>query len=71
MSSRTRRRISDAAFRNLDSGLRRDLLRVLHRERYVGRYAQDAARDLRALGEHEVAARLLEGLEDLPSPLRR
>ncbi len=63
--------ISDAAWRNLDRGLRRDLLGVLKRDRFVGRYACNAESDLRALGEHELAGRLLEGIEFLPRPLDR
>ncbi len=63
--------ISDAAWRNLEGGLRKDLLGVLKRGRFVGRYASNAESDLRALGEHELAGRLLDGIEELPRPLDR
>lgn len=63
--------ISDAVWRNLEEDLKKDLLGIFRRNRFVGRYASNAESDLRALGEHELAGRLLEGLESLPRPLNR
>ncbi len=62
--------ISDSIWRNLPRETRKDLLKVFQRDRYVGRYASNAESDLRAIGEHELAGRLLEDLQDLPQPLR-
>lgn len=62
--------ISDSVWRNLPRDLRKDLLEVFQRGRYIGRYASNAESDLRAIGEHELAAQLLNDLGDLPQPLR-
>lgn len=62
--------ISNSVWRNLDYELRKELLKVMPRPRYEGRHAANAESDLRALGEHELATRLLEGVSELPSPLR-
>ncbi len=62
--------ISDSAWRTIPYETRKDLLRVMPRERFVERYGANAESDLRALGEHELAVRLIKSLQDLPCPLR-
>lgn len=62
--------ISDSTWRTLPQSLRKELLSVFQRNRYVGRYAANAESDLRAIGEHELAARFLEELNYRPHPLR-
>lgn len=62
--------ISDSVWRNLPPELRKELLKVMPRGRYESRYASNVESDLRALGEHELAGKLLGEIEHLPSPLR-
>lgn len=62
--------ISDSKWRTIDTGLRKDLLKVFQRDRYVGRFVANIESDLRAIGEHELAERLSEDLHYLPHPLR-
>lgn len=57
--------ISDFRWRKLDPSLRREVLCALGvRALAVQRYAASVCSDLRARGEHDLAARLLDALEE-------
>lgn len=56
--------LSDRRWRGLDPALRREVLRVLGaRDLAVQRYAACVSGDIRARGEHDLAARLLDALD--------
>ena len=58
--------ISDRRWRRLDPALRREVLCALGcRALAVQRFACNVCSDLRARGEHALAARLLEALEEV------
>lgn len=56
--------ISERLWRGLDPALRREVLRALGaRDLAVQRYGLNVCSDLRARGEHDLAARLLDALD--------